>query len=60
MRVLVVEDDRLLGDALRIGLSQAFAIYDEADQLAVVRPVMQDLGLDPRRTSARAVLSTDS
>ena len=47
-------------DGERIGLSQAFAIYDEADQLAVVRPVMQDLGLDPRRTSARAVLSTIS
>ena len=47
-------------DGDRIGLSRAFAIYDEADQLAVVRPVMQELGLDPRRTSARAVLSTIS
>jgi DNA helicase-2/ATP-dependent DNA helicase PcrA len=47
-------------DGERIGVSRAFAIYDEADQLAVVRPVMQELGLDPRRTSPRAVLSTIS
>jgi DNA helicase-2/ATP-dependent DNA helicase PcrA len=47
-------------DGERIGLSRAFAIYDEADQLAVARQVMQDLGLDPRRTSPRAVLSTIS
>jgi DNA helicase-2/ATP-dependent DNA helicase PcrA len=47
-------------DGERIGVSRAFAIYDEADQLAVARQVMQDLGLDPRRTSPRAVLSTIS
>ena len=47
-------------DGERIGLSRAFAIYDDADQLAVVRQVMQDLGLDPRRTSPRAVLGTIS
>jgi DNA helicase-2/ATP-dependent DNA helicase PcrA len=47
-------------DGERIGLSRAFAIYDDADQLAVARRVMQDLGLDPRRTSPRAVLSTIS
>jgi DNA helicase-2/ATP-dependent DNA helicase PcrA len=47
-------------DGERIGLSRAFAIYDEADQLAVARQVMQDLGLDPRRTSPRAVLATIS
>jgi DNA helicase-2/ATP-dependent DNA helicase PcrA len=47
-------------DGERIGLSRAFAIYDEGDQLAVARQVMQDLGLDPRRTSPRAVLSTIS
>ncbi|MGQ9572134.1 MAG: ATP-dependent helicase [Dehalococcoidia bacterium] len=47
-------------DGERIGLSRAFAIYDEADQLAVARQVMQDLGLDPRRTSPRAVLAVIS
>jgi len=47
-------------DGERIGLSRAFAIYDEADQLAVARQVMQELGLDPRRTSPRAVLGTIS
>jgi DNA helicase-2/ATP-dependent DNA helicase PcrA len=47
-------------DGERIGLSRAFAIYDEGDQLAVARQVMQDLGLDPRRTSPRAVLATIS
>jgi len=47
-------------DGERIGLSRAFAIYDDADQLAVARQVMQDLGLDPRRTSPRAILATIS
>ncbi len=47
-------------DGERIGLSRAFAIYDEGDQLAVARQVMQELGLDPRRTSPRAVLATIS
>jgi DNA helicase-2/ATP-dependent DNA helicase PcrA len=47
-------------DGERIGLSRAFAIYDEGDQRAVARQVMQDLGLDPRRTSPRAVLATIS
>jgi len=47
-------------DGERIGVSRAFAIYDDADQLAVARQVMQDLGLDPRRTSPRAVLGTIS
>jgi DNA helicase-2/ATP-dependent DNA helicase PcrA len=52
-RILRVEGER-------IGLSRAFAIYDEGDQRAVARQVMQDLGLDPRRTSPRAVLATIS
>jgi DNA helicase-2/ATP-dependent DNA helicase PcrA len=47
-------------DGERIGVPRTFAIYDEADQLAVARQVFQELGLDPRRTAPRAVLSAIS
>jgi DNA helicase-2/ATP-dependent DNA helicase PcrA len=43
-----------------IGLNPHFAIYDEADQLAVVRHAIADLGLDEKRLSPRAVLSNIS
>jgi len=47
-------------DGERIGIPRTFAIYDDGDQLAVARQVFQELGLDPRRTVPRAVLSTIS
>src|SRR4030042_455175 len=47
-------------DGERIGVPRTFAIYDSGDQLAVARQVFQELGLDPRRTPPRAVLSAIS
>jgi DNA helicase-2/ATP-dependent DNA helicase PcrA len=47
-------------DGERIGVPRSFAIYDQGDQLAVARQVFQELGIDPRRTPPRAVLSVIS
>jgi DNA helicase-2/ATP-dependent DNA helicase PcrA len=47
-------------DGERIGVPRTFNIYDGGDQLAVTRQVFQELGLDPRRTAPRAVLSAIS
>ena len=47
-------------DGERIGAPRTFAIYDSGDQLAVARQVFQELGLDPRRTPPRAILSAIS
>lgn len=47
-------------EALRIGgegLTRSFAIYDEADQQAVVKHAMRRMGLDPRQLTPRVVLS---
>jgi DNA helicase-2/ATP-dependent DNA helicase PcrA len=47
-------------DGERIGVPRTFAIYDDGDQLTLARQVFQELGLDPRRTAPRAVLSAIS
>jgi DNA helicase-2/ATP-dependent DNA helicase PcrA len=47
-------------DGERIGVPRTFAIYDTGDQLAVAKQVFQELGIDPRRTPPRAVLSAIS
>ena len=47
-------------DGERIGVPRTFNIYDGGDQLVVARQVFQELGLDPRRTAPRAVLSAIS
>lgn len=47
-------------DGGRIGLDPSFAIYDEDDQLSVVKQVLKDLGLDPQRFAPRALLGTIS
>ncbi|MGC2163015.1 MAG: UvrD-helicase domain-containing protein [Silvibacterium sp.] len=47
-------------EALRInneGLTKAFAIYDEADQQAVVKAAMRRMGLDDKQLTPRVVLS---
>ncbi|MCX7623872.1 MAG: UvrD-helicase domain-containing protein [Thermomicrobium sp.] len=44
-------------DGGRIGLDPTFAIYDEEDQLAVVKQALRDLGLDPQRFAPRALLA---
>jgi DNA helicase-2/ATP-dependent DNA helicase PcrA len=47
-------------EALRIGsegLTKTFAIYDEADQQAVVKAAMRRMGLDDKQLTPRTVLS---
>jgi ATP-dependent DNA helicase UvrD/PcrA len=47
-------------EALRInneGLTRTFAIYDEADQQAVVKAAMRRMGLDDKQLTPRTVLS---
>jgi DNA helicase-2/ATP-dependent DNA helicase PcrA len=39
------------------GLTRSFAIYDENDQLALVKQVMRRMGLDTKQLTPRAVLS---
>ena len=43
-----------------IGLDPQFVIFDDEDQLALMKRAVQDLGLDPRRFSPRALLSAVS
>ncbi|MBI4464055.1 MAG: UvrD-helicase domain-containing protein [Acidobacteria bacterium] len=44
-------------DGPRIGLPRDFTIYDEADQLSVVKACLKQLGLGDRQLQPRAVLS---
>ena len=41
----------------KIGLDRDFTIYDEDDQVKVIRECLEELGLDERETNARAVLN---
>ncbi len=46
-------------DALKVGsegLTRSFAIYDENDQLAIVKQIMKRMGLDTKQLTPRAVL----
>ncbi|MBK9343858.1 MAG: UvrD-helicase domain-containing protein [Dehalococcoidia bacterium] len=47
-------------DGSAIGLSPDFVIYDDADQVALVKRVLEELHVDPRRFTPRAVLSAIS
>jgi DNA helicase-2/ATP-dependent DNA helicase PcrA len=47
-------------DGEAIGVPRTFTIQDTADQLVLVKRALDDLGLDPRRTPPRAVLSSIS
>jgi DNA helicase-2/ATP-dependent DNA helicase PcrA len=47
-------------DGHHIGLDSRFAIYDDVDQIDLVKQVMRDLEIDDKRVSARAVLSAIS
>jgi DNA helicase-2/ATP-dependent DNA helicase PcrA len=49
---------RIEGEA--IGVSRAFTIYDDSDQIAAVKRALDDMGLDPRRVPPRAILSAIS
>ncbi|MSQ61214.1 MAG: AAA family ATPase [Dehalococcoidia bacterium] len=47
-------------DGAAIGLDRGFAIYDSADQQAVVKAAMVELQLDPKRRTPQAMLGTIS
>ena len=47
-------------DGERAGVSRGFVIYDDADQMTVMRRVLADMGIDPKRYQPRAVLATIS
>ena len=49
---------RVAGD--RIGIARDFVIYDDADQISVVKRAMEDAGVDPKTFSPRAILSAIS
>ncbi len=40
-----------------IGLDPRFVIYDEEDQLSLIKQALQELGLDPKQYSPRAIQS---
>jgi DNA helicase-2/ATP-dependent DNA helicase PcrA len=50
----------LRADGKAIGISSDFVIYDDADQVAVMKRVLEELHVDPRRFSPRSVLSAIS
>ena len=47
-------------DAERMGLSRSFTILDSSDQLTVVKKIMKDRDIDPKRYQPRAMLSAIS
>ena len=50
----------LRADGKAIGISADFVIYDDADQVAVMKRVLEEIHVDPRRFSPRSVLSAIS
>ena len=47
-------------EAVRLGYSSTFSIYDQADSLRLITLVMRDLNLDPKRYNPRGVASVIS
>ncbi len=47
-------------DGERAGIARGFVIYDDADQMTVMRRVLSDMGIDPKRYQPRAVLAAIS
>ena len=47
-------------DGQHIGLERDFAIYDQEDQLGLLKRAMEQLDIDPRRFPIRAILSAIS
>jgi DNA helicase II / ATP-dependent DNA helicase PcrA len=45
----------LRADAERLGYSRSFTIYDQSDSLRMLKRVMRELGVDPKRYPARAI-----
>ena len=50
----------LRADAERLGYSRSFTIYDESDSLRMIKRVMEELEIDPKRFPARAIRSAIS
>jgi DNA helicase-2/ATP-dependent DNA helicase PcrA len=50
----------LRADAEKLGYSKSFTIYDESDSLRMIKRVMEELEIDPKRFPARAVRSAIS
>jgi len=46
---------RIDGEA--VGIPKDFVIYDDADQMALMKRILEELHVDPRRFSPRAILS---
>ena len=44
-------------EAERLGYTSTFTIYDQADQVRVVRACLEDLGVDPKRFTPRGIHS---
>ena len=42
------------------GIDRAFAIFDDADQMALMRQILEELNVDPRKFAPRAILSAIS
>jgi len=47
----------LRADAERLGYSKGFTIYDESDSLRMLKRVLSELGVDPKRYPPRAIRS---
>ena len=47
-------------DGDKIGLDRRFVIYDDTDQIACIKMIMEELNIDPERYPPRAILSTIS
>jgi DNA helicase II / ATP-dependent DNA helicase PcrA len=47
----------LRSEAERLGYTKRFSIYDEADSMRLVRRCLDELSVDPKRFSARAIKS---
>ncbi|MFH1487134.1 MAG: UvrD-helicase domain-containing protein [Chloroflexota bacterium] len=50
----------LRSEAEAAGVEKSFTIYDESDQLSLVKRSIQDVGLDPKQYAPRAILSAIS
>ncbi len=47
-------------DGQHIGIPQDFTIYDDADQISIVKQALRDLNMDPKQFGPRTILSTIS
>jgi DNA helicase-2/ATP-dependent DNA helicase PcrA len=50
----------LRADGGAIGIDRSFAIFDDADQQGLMKRVLEELGIDPRKFAPRAILGAIS